>query len=79
MEEVQKGDRLVIENAGRPVAVLTAFNADPEPRPMGGWKDQDVWIAEDFDAPLPPEIQATFQATFEDNCARLLLGTHILL
>ena len=61
VEEVQKGERVVIANAGRPVAVLTAFKADPGPRPMGGWKDRDVWIAEDFDDPLPPEIQAAFE------------------
>jgi prevent-host-death family protein len=61
IEEVQSGDRVVIANAGRPVAVLTAFKADPGPRPMGGWKDRDVWIAEDFDEPLPPEIQAAFE------------------
>ena len=61
VEEVQKGERVVIANAGRPVAVLTAFKTDPDPRPMGGWKDRDVWIAEDFDGPLPPEIQAAFE------------------
>jgi prevent-host-death family protein len=61
VEEVQSGDRVVIANAGRPVAVLTAFKADPGPRPIGGWNDQDVWIAEDFDEPLPPEIQAAFE------------------
>lgn len=41
-----------IANAGRPVAVLTALKADPGPRPMGGWRDKGVWIAEDFDDPL---------------------------
>lgn len=59
--EVQKGERVVIANAGKPVAVLTAYGADPGPRPMDGWKDQQVWIAEDFDEPLPPEIQAAFE------------------
>lgn len=61
VEEVQKGNRVVIANAGRPVAVLTAFSADPGPRPIGGWKNQDVWISEDFDDPLPPGIQAAFE------------------
>lgn len=61
VEEVQGGERVVIANAGRPVAVLTAFKADPGPRPMGGWRGQDVWIADDFDDPLPSEIQAAFE------------------
>ena len=61
IEEVQSGARVVIANAGRPVAVLTAFKEDPGPRVAGGWKDQGVWIAEDFDEPLPPEIQAAFE------------------
>lgn len=61
VEQVQSGERIIIGNAGRPVAVLTAFKADPEPRPAGGWRDQDVWIADDFDEPLPADIQAAFE------------------
>jgi prevent-host-death family protein len=63
VEEVQKGGRVVIANAGKPVAVLTAFKTDPGPRPMGGWKDRDVWIADDFDDPLPSEVQAAFEGS----------------
>lgn len=58
--EVQAGKRIVIGNAGRPVAVLSAYAADPGPRVLGGWRDADVWIADDFDAPLPPELLALF-------------------
>jgi prevent-host-death family protein len=63
VEEVQKGGRVVIANAGKPVAVLTAFKTDPGPRPMGGWKDRDVWIADDFDDPLPSEVQVAFEGS----------------
>lgn len=62
VEEVQGGKRIVIGNAGRPVAVLSAYASDPEPRPLGGWRSADVWVAEDFDAPLPPELLSRFTA-----------------
>mgnify|MGYP000132526813 CR=1 FL=1 len=58
VDEVQRGGRVVIGNAGRPVAVLSAGEREPAPRPRGGWKDADVWIAEDFDDDLPANVQA---------------------
>lgn len=61
VEEVQRGGRVVIGNAGRPVAVLTAYASDPDPRPLGGWRGRDVWIADDFDWPLPDDLQAAFE------------------
>lgn len=61
VEEVQAGGRVVIGNAGRPVAVLTAYGADPDPRPLGGWRNRDVWIADDFDDALPDAMQAAFE------------------
>lgn len=61
VEEVQRGGRVVIGKAGRPVAVLVAYDARPDRRRLGGWRDQDVWIAEDFDAPLPADVQAAFE------------------
>jgi prevent-host-death family protein len=58
--EEQAGERIVIGNAGRPVAVLVPYEEDPGPRAPGGWEGQ-VWIAEDFDDPLPPQIQKFFE------------------
>jgi prevent-host-death family protein len=58
--EAAAGGRVVIGNAGRPVAVLVAYEADPSPRELGGWRGRRVWVAEDFDAPLPPDLQAAF-------------------
>ena len=60
VEEVQGGGTVVIGRAGRPVAVLSAYHADTSPRTIGGWRDR-IWIADDFDDPLPPEIQAAFE------------------
>lgn len=59
VEEARQGRRVVIGKAGHPVAVLTAYEEDPEPRPLGGWAGE-VWIADDFDDPLPDELQRFF-------------------
>lgn len=60
VEEARQGRRVVIGKAGRPVAVLTAYEEDPEPRIPGGWSGH-VWIADDFDDPLPEDLQALFE------------------
>lgn len=60
VEAAAMGERVVIGKAGRPVAVLLAYAADPGPRPLGGWRGR-TWIAEDFDGPLPPELQRSFE------------------
>ena len=57
--EVQSGKRVIIGKAGRPVAVLSAYDADPGPRTLGGWKGR-VWIGDDFDDPLPDDLQRSF-------------------
>lgn len=61
VEEVQGGGRVVIGRAGRPVAVLVAYASSPEPRALGAWRDRDVWISDDFDGPLPADLQAAFE------------------
>ncbi len=58
--EAAAGGRVVIGNAGRPVAVLVAYESDPSPRELGGWRGRRVWISEDFDAPMSAEIQESF-------------------
>jgi prevent-host-death family protein len=55
------GTDVVIARAGRPVARLTSLN-DKQNRLTGlGALKGKGWIAEDFDAPLPDEIQALFE------------------
>lgn len=60
LDEVERGGRVIIGRAGRPVAVLHSYESDPEPRALGGWKGR-VDIAPDFDAPLPDELQRHFE------------------
>ena len=60
LEQVAAGEEVIIAKAGKPVARLVpAANRDAR-RVLGSDKG-DVWIAEDFDAPLPDEILAAFE------------------
>jgi prevent-host-death family protein len=61
IREIQDGGQIVIGNAGKPVAILTAYSETQERRELGGWEHEDVWIADDFNAPLPDDLQAAFE------------------
>jgi antitoxin (DNA-binding transcriptional repressor) of toxin-antitoxin stability system len=50
----------VIAKAGKPVARLLPFEPCREPRKPDLLKGK-IWIAEDFDDPLPEEIRAAFR------------------
>ena len=60
IEEAAAGEEVVIARAGKPVARLLPFEARAEPRRPGLMKGQ-IWIADDFDVPLPEEILAAFR------------------
>lgn len=60
LEQVRQGEEVMIAKAGRPVARLVAIAESPKRRQPGSAKGQ-VWIAEDFDAPLPEDIQSFFE------------------
>jgi prevent-host-death family protein len=49
LDQVQRGDRIVIAKAGRPVAMLVPLGEPPRREPG---RDRVV-IHDDFDAPLP--------------------------
>lgn len=58
---VSRGEEVVIAKAGKPVARLVAFTEKPIRRTPGSAQGQ-VWIALDFNAPLPEEILEAFAA-----------------
>ena len=60
LEDVARGDEIVIAKAGKPIARLVAIAATNQPRPRGLLKGR-IAIAADFDAPLPAEILASFE------------------
>ncbi len=60
IQKVEQGEDVIIARAGKPVARLTGLApAKPKIR-FGGLKGK-IWIADDFDAPLPEEILAEFE------------------
>lgn len=59
LEDVARGDDIIIARAGKPIARLVAIDEDTTPRPRGLLKGK-IWIADDFDAPLPEEILQSF-------------------
>jgi prevent-host-death family protein len=59
LARVAAGEEVVISRAGKPVARLVPAAKRPRRRVPG--RDQGkVWIADDFDAPLPPNVLALF-------------------
>jgi len=59
VEEAAQGREIIIAKAGRPRAKLVPVSPTRRRRP-GGSKGR-IWIANDFDAPLPPEMLAAFE------------------
>lgn len=60
VERASAGEEIIIAKAGRPKARLVPLEKVSRPRKPGIWKGR-VWIADDFDAPLPDEILNGFQ------------------
>jgi prevent-host-death family protein len=59
VERVEAGEEITLARAGKPVARLVPYHRSQEPRKLGIWRGK-VWIADDFDAPLP-EFEAAFE------------------
>jgi prevent-host-death family protein len=60
LQRVAAGEEVVIARAGVPVARLVAVEAKKlKARPLGMDRDR-VWIADDFDAPLPDDLLKAF-------------------
>ena len=58
VEEAAEGREVIIAKAGVPRARLVPVRAAAARRP-GGSKGR-IWVAADFDAPLPPDVLAGF-------------------
>jgi antitoxin (DNA-binding transcriptional repressor) of toxin-antitoxin stability system len=55
---VEDGEEVVIARAGRPIAKLVRLGTSPR-RGFGDLRGR-VWISDDFDAPLPAEVEGAF-------------------
>ncbi len=60
VEDVAHGDEIVIARAGKPVARLVGLAATAAPRRPGALRGK-IRIGEDFDAPLPEDVLASFE------------------
>jgi prevent-host-death family protein len=61
LARVAAGEEIIIARAGKPVAKLVPVEQKKKKRVAGMDADKKFWIADDFDAPLPPEIQKYFE------------------
>ena len=61
LARVAAGEEIVIAKGGKPVARLVPMEPKQERRVLGVDAGKKFFIADDFDAPLPPEIQKYFE------------------
>lgn len=59
LQKVQLGEEVVIAKAGTPVAKLVPIRPKPKGRILGSAKGM-FEMPDDFNAPLPPEIEDSF-------------------
>lgn len=64
LEAVAQGEEVIIARAGKPIAQLVAIKADKPLRQPGALKGR-LHFADDFDAPLPPDVLAGFEGQGE--------------
>jgi prevent-host-death family protein len=57
--EAEAGEEIIIAKAGKPVARLMPLEKKDFRRTAGSLKGQ-IWISDDFDAPLPPDLLKAF-------------------
>ena len=74
LEKAANGEEIIIEDSGRPIARLVSLTPDfagngntpatsgstedPERRASFGSMKGQIWMADDFDAPLPDDVLA---------------------
>jgi prevent-host-death family protein len=60
LERVALGEEVVIARAGHPVAKLVPIPPEVAERHPGS-ASGDVWVSDDFDAPLPEDVLGGFE------------------
>ena len=59
LQRVAAGEEITIARSGVPVARLVPVERTKSARPLG-FARGEVWVADDFDAPLPDDLLAAF-------------------
>ena len=65
IEEVQRGEEVILAKAGKPVARLVAYRGPARPRTPGSMSGE-IWIAPDFDT-LPDDMAEAFGMREPEN------------
>ena len=60
VDQAASGEDVVIARAGKPVARLTRLTRQPKKRRLG-LLDGQFKVPDDFNAPLPDDVQAAFE------------------
>jgi len=58
LKRAAAGEEVIIARAGVPIAKVVAIEPKSKSRPLG--IDRRVWVADDFDAPLPNNLLKEF-------------------
>lgn len=59
LERVALGEEVIIKKANKPIARLVPVAVAPGRRKLG-WAMGEITVPDDFDDPLPPEIENAF-------------------
>ena len=62
LDEVNGGTEVIIAKAGKPVARLVPIESRRPTRTPGFLRGK-IRVADDFDAPLSPDVQQSFEGT----------------
>ncbi len=60
VEAAAAGEEVIIAKAGKPMARLVPLEAAPKPRRLGLFRGR-LNVPDDFDAPLPEDVLASFE------------------
>jgi prevent-host-death family protein len=65
VDQANAGEEVVITRHGRPVARLVPAGEQRQRRKLGTLKGK-VWMSDDFDAPLPNDLQGLFEGRVKE-------------
>jgi len=68
LQRVAEGEEVTIARAGVPVARLVPVEVKKNVRPLG-FARGEIWVADDFDAPLPDYLLAAFEGELEGTAS----------
>jgi prevent-host-death family protein len=66
VERAAGGEEIIIAKNGKPLAKLVPYRDALGPRVLGSMRGQ-IWISDDFDDPLPPDLLAAFYGEDQDE------------